>query len=553
MHLHRLHRAKEILTVFLEEEFGYIIKKAELHHYLPLSKRWRTALQNKEKSWKPEVHLRQAFERLGPTFVKFGQILSLRPDILPPEYILEFEKMQDSVPPVPFNEVKTVIKKEFGKPAEKVFAHISKKPFASASLAQVHKARLKTGELVAVKVQRPGIEQVIREDIEILYFIAHWMEKRKTLKDFPLASLVDEFRRWTLRELNFSYEALNMKMVRNNFSNSHDVIIPKVFENYSTQCILTTQFITGMSINDTRAIKRNGKNIGALIKKCYQAVVEMILSHGVFHADPHPGNIIIHGNRIAFIDFGIVGRLDEKLRSTVLHLMIAALNNSEKQAADALLELPRDSDYINKERLKRDLRDILDQLHIDKLKDIKISLMLSDILSIINRHRIDVPMDFLLFAKAIITMEGVGLRYSPNFRLLKETAPLIEKELKKQHSPSAIIQKAKEQVETYKSLVEKAPHYLLNTLRHLSEGKLDIEFTPQEFSDLRVELEHSSGNIAIGLMIAAITVSSALIMQVTDEAFLLDIPAISFFGFSLAALLGLWLMKRTLFIRTHSR
>ncbi len=553
MHFHRLHRAKEILTVFMEEEFGYIIKKAELHHYIPFSKRWKTALQKKEKSWKPEVHLRKAFERLGPTFVKFGQILSLRPDIMPPEYIAEFEKMQDAVPPVSFSEIKKVITAEFGRSPDKVFASIDKKPIASASLAQVHKARLKTGEIVAVKVQRPGIEQIIREDMEIIYFIAHWMERRKTLRDFPLAVLVDEFKRWTLRELNFSYEALNMKIVKNNFSESRDVIIPKVFEQYSTQRVLTTQFITGVSINDTKAIKESGKNIGGVIKKCYEAIMEMVLSHGIFHADPHPGNILVHGNRVAFIDFGIVGRFDEKLRSTVLHLMVAALNNNEKQAAEALLELQKDGSMIDKDRLQRDLRDILDQLHIEKLKDIKISLMMNDVLETINRHRIDVPIDFILFAKTIITMEGVGLRYSPNFRLLKETAPMIEEELRRQHSPTAIIKKAKEQVETYKSLVEKTPRYILNTLQHLSQGKLDIEFTPQEFSDLRVELEHSSGNIAIGLMIAAITVSSALIMQVADETFLLGIPAISFFGFSLAAVLGLWLMKRTLFMKAHAR
>ena len=550
MHLRRLHRAKEILTVFLEEEFGYIIKKAELHHYIPFSKRWRASLQKKEKSWKPEVHLRQAFERLGPTFVKFGQVLSLRPDIMPPEYIAEFEKMQDEVPSVPFKDIRTVIKKEFGKPVEKVFASIDKKPFASASLAQVHKAQLKTGETVAVKVQRPGIEQTIREDIEILHFIAHWMERRKTLKEFPLAMLIDEFRRWTLRELNFSYEAMNMKIVRSNFSESHDVIIPKVFEDYSTQHILTTQFITGVSINDIRTIKTR-KNTAVIIRKCYHAIIEMVLSHGIFHADPHPGNILIHGNRIAFIDFGIVGRFDEKLRGTVLHLLIAALNNNEKQVVEALLELQGDGNFINKERLKRDLRDILDQLHIEKLKDIKISMMLSDILEVINRHRINVPLDFLLFAKTIITMEGVGLRYSPNFRLLKETAPIIENEMRNQRSPRAIIKKAKEQVETYKNLVEKAPRYILDTLQHLSEGKLDIEFMPQEFSDFRVELEHSSGNIAIGLMIAAITVSSALIMQVAEESLILGIPAISFFGFSLAAVLGMWLMKRTLFVKSH--
>jgi len=219
MKLHNIYyykRIEEIITVFFEEGFGFLIKKAKLHKFVPFSKRIKAAVTNREKSWKPEVQLRKAFERLGPTFIKFGQILSLRPDVLPAEYITEFEKMQDRVPPIPFKEIKKAIEEDFKKPLRQIFASFETTPIASASLAQVYKARLKTGETVAVKVLRPGISRIVQEDMEVMTSIAHWCSKHKVLARLPLPQLVEEFKRWTLRELNLHYEATNLHLFREN-------------------------------------------------------------------------------------------------------------------------------------------------------------------------------------------------------------------------------------------------------------------------------------------------------------------------------------------------
>src|SRR3989338_2563065 len=548
MHFRYLHRVKEILTVLLEEEFGYFIKKAQLHHLIPFSKRLKKALQEKESSWHGEVHLRQAFERLGPTFIKFGQLLSLRPDVVPPEYIAEFEKMQDHTPPVPYASIRQTIKEEFGKDPHEIFASFEEKPIASASLAQVHRARLKSGAVVAVKVQRPGIERIIKEDIEILHFLAEWLHKHKALHDFPLPLLVEEFKRWTLRELNFMYEASNTKLVGENFRNSRDVIIPHVYDEYTSRRVLTMQFITGVPIHNFMKLKKN-KNLNIIIRKAYRALIEMVLSHGIFHADPHPGNILIHNDKIAFIDFGVVGRFDDNLRSLTLKLLNATVTNDADMALNAILDLQRKNSIANKQQLERDIQDILDQVRIEKLKDVQISHLMTSVLETIHRHKIEVPIDFTLFAKTVITMEGVGLRYSPNFRLLAQTAPLIEREMLLSHSPASMIKGARKHIDTYKTILEKTPEYFLEAVKHFSSGRIGIELMPQEFSDMRIELEHSSGNIAIGLMIAAITVSSALIMQIEGGPRLWGIHYLSFYGFIVAMILGFWLVHRTLYRR----
>src|SRR3989344_4246767 len=548
MHFSSFGRLKEILKVFFEEEFGFIIKKVELHHYIPFATRWKTALQAKEKNWRGEVHLRQAFERLGPTFIKLGQLLSLRPDILPPHYIAELEKMQDHNVAVSYPEIKKLLTDEFGKKPEDVFSKIDPVPIATASLAQVHRAWLKDGTLVALKIQRPHIEKIIRADIEVMLFLAHWVEKRKIAHGLPLVSLVEEFKRWTMRELNFHFEAANTRIIGQNFEGS-DVIIPKVYDELSTQRVLTLEFISGTPISDVSTLKKR-KDLPGLIKKAYTALVEMVVIHGIFHADPHPGNILVQGKKIAFIDFGVVGHFDERLRKITLELLTAAVRNDSERAMRAILELQQDDNFKDKDALMHDLRDILDQIRLEKLQNIHVSQLMASILETINRHSIHVPLDFTLFAKTVITIEGMGLRYSPELRLLKQTAPILEKEMTLRYSPKAVLRGAKSHLDTYQEILEKTPEYFLEAAKKASTGKWGIEIAPQEFSDLRVELEHSSGNIAIGLMIAAITVSAALIMQIPSAPTILGMHYVAFYGFAVAAVLGAWLVHRTMFVKT---
>ena len=532
--LKHIKRIREILMVFFEEGFGFLIKKAELHHYIPFSKRFQNALR-KEDQQKPEVRLRQALERLGPTFVKLGQVLSLRPDILPIEYIEELEKMQDNVPPAPFEDIDRIVREELGRPPNELFTSFDQKPIASASLAQVYKAKIGK-ETVAIKVQRPNIEQTINEDSEIMLFLANWFDKRKVIPAIPLTPIIEEFKRWTLRELNFHSEATNMRIIKENFRHSKDILIPKVYDRFSKERILTTQFIEGVPFHKT-------KNARPWIKKCYAAVVEMVFIHGIFHADPHPGNLIIAKNRLAFIDFGIVGRINDTLRASILALFESMMNQNAEGVTDALLSLRTNKERIDETQLTRDLEELLDPIRSQQLRDIHLGEFLQQTLQILHSHKLQPPIEFILLVKTFLIVEGMGLRYSPDYKIMAETQQLMQRVIRYESSPKVIATRIKAQLQTYKKMMQKTPKYFNDTLQRLSEGRIDVEIVPREFMDLRTEFEHGTGNIAIGMMVAALMVSSSLSMQVIKKPTILDIPALSFIGFILAILLGMWLIR----------
>lgn len=545
--LRYVRRIREILTVFVEEGFGYVIKRAQLHQYVPFVHRWKDALRAQEDSWKPEVSLRRALTRLGPTFVKLGQVLSLRPDVLPAHYVHELEKMQDKVPAIAFSEIRKVIQQELGGELSKLFVQIDTKPVASASLAQVYKARLKTGETVAVKVLRPGIEKLVKEDTEILLFLAQWVDRRKALP-LQLTPIIEEFRRWTLREINLHYEAVALRLFRENFHGSKAVMIPKVYDPYSSERVLTLQFIAGIPLHDVKRLGSRDK-VRAAFRKTYEALGEMVFEYGLFHGDPHPGNILVAGDKIAFIDFGIVGKLDEKLRRASLLLFGAVIEGDADEASDALLSLRRGKSPVDEDQLRRDIEDIIDQSRFEELGHINFGLLLRQVLDVIQRHDIHPQLDFVLVMKAFITIEGLALRYNPSARVSADIVPIVKRIAAKESSPRAVAQRLRARAQHYGKLVEKAPEYMIDTLQRLSEGRVDVEIVPREFLDLRIELEHGTGNIAIGMMVAALMVSSAIIMQVITEPRVFGFPAFSLIGFVLAGILGLWLVRRTIFIQ----
>ncbi len=546
--LKHLSRLKHIISVFLEEGFGSIVRKAHLHHYVPFSKRLQHKLIKQEYELMPEIRLRKALERLGPTFIKFGQTLSLRPDVLPSNYITELEKMQDKVPPTSFAEIKQIIKAELGKDISEIFSKFEPTPIASASIAQVHKAKLKSGQVVAVKIQHPDVEKLMLEDIEVILLIAHWFKKHKVLPNLPLVPLVEEFRRWTLRELNFRYEAFNLKLFRQNFKDSRKIIIPKVYDEFVSDKILTLEFIDGIPLHDIEKTPKKNQAT-KLIREAYKALIDMIFIHGTFHADPHPGNILVtKDNRIAFVDFGIVGRFDHKLRLYTLRLLDAVLKNDYEEATEAILAIKTNKDQVNEEQLKRDIRDILDEARVETFKDIKLGPMLRETLDMVHRNNITPPVDFVLFAKTIMTLEGLGLRHSPDFKLMDEAGPIIGRIIKYEASPTRVLKRTRQHLNAYKTLLEKTPAYLTDALQKLREGKIDIELSGTEYAGLRTELEHSAGNIAIGTMTAALFISSAIIMNVVQKPEVFGMPLLAFTGFSIAVMLGIWLIKRTIFV-----
>ncbi|HLC70402.1 MAG TPA: AarF/ABC1/UbiB kinase family protein [Candidatus Nanoarchaeia archaeon] len=540
-HQHR-HRLAQILEVFAQQEFGYLISQIKLGHHLPFVKRLKARIE-KEKQTNAPIRLRQAFEQLGPTFIKFGQLLSLRPDLIPPEFVAEFEKMQDKVPTVPFSEMKLQIEQELHCPLEKVFSSLDQKPIASASIAQVYKAKM-GGKIVAVKVQRPSIQETIKTDIELMYKIAELLENQSPhFRNYHLRAIIHEFEKWTIKELNFKIEAHYAEKIRANNLGSKFLKIPQIYPAYCTERVLVMEFMEGTPLHDVKQLKKKKINIRTVLKNGFDAFLKQVFIDGLFHADPHPGNILVlKGGKIALIDFGIVGQFDRKLKENTLDLFRTIIESDYENAATVLLKMSPEAG-IEKEVLVADLKEIFEQFHYAPIKDIQMGPILSNILSLINKHRLRVPFEFVLFGKTIIILEGVALKYQPNLHLFGEAKATLEKFFDHTYFTTQILQKTSRKIAQYKELAEVFPETALELLQKAKEFKLNINLEDKEVRDLTTEIERSSGNISVGAIIAALIVASALMMQTAAPAYF----PVS--GFILGGVLSLWLIHRTLFIK----
>ncbi|MBU0457033.1 MAG: AarF/ABC1/UbiB kinase family protein [Nanoarchaeota archaeon] len=534
-------RFKEILLVFSEHEFGYIISKLKLHGHLPFKKRILNFISREKKVSQPE-RLRLAFEKLGPTFVKFGQLLSLRPDLIPKEYVDEFEKMQDKVPQFSFQTAERIIEEELKQPLNKVFTSFNKKPVASASIGQVYKAKI-GNKNVAVKIQRPEISKTIKNDIELMYRLAVLLEENiPELKKYHLKEIIHEFEKWTIKELNFKIEAYYAKKIAENSKGVSFLKIPNVYSNISTEKVLVMEFLDGIPLHELNKIK-NKKEVRELIKNGYYVFLKQVYIDGLFHADPHPGNILIlKDNKLGLIDFGIVGRFDKKLKQNSLDFFRCILNNNPEKATDIILKMNISSEEINKNQFYSEFKEIFEPLQYTTIEDIKTSEIIKNSLSIINKYHLKIPIDFVLYGKTLMTLEGVTLKYYPEFNLVNESKSILKKLMNHTNFFKEIIKDSKRKISEYKELADTFPETALEILQKAKNFKLNIDIEDADVKNLTQEIERSSGNLALGLIIAALIVASALVK--TSTATYIYIA-----GFILSGILALWLVHRTIFVK----
>lgn len=542
--LGNLNRLKEILTVFAEYGLGFYLREAKLSKHINFSKRLKARLKQSEDIPNP-VRVRLAFEALGPSFIKLAQIISLRPDLIPFEYIKELEKTQDKVPPFPFSEVKKTIEKECKVKISEAFKHIDKKPIASASLSQVHKGILKNGKVVAIKVKRPNIKEIFKTDIKLLYYIASQLEKHTSLfKQYPATKIVKEYERWSLRELNFLYEMSNMHIIKQNFKD--EIIIPNTYNKYCTENILVMDYVEGTSLHNLNLPKQKTKKV---MRNVYKVILDMLFKYGFFHADPHPGNILVTKNlKLVFLDFGIVGTFTDSLRHKSLTLLLSIIDNDLDSAYDIFMDMGMVRN-IDKLHFQRDLKLILDQVRYTELENIKISYILQDTLNLAMKYKIKLPVDFILYGKTIITLEGIGLRYSPDLNIVEESTPQLKKIMKNEFSIKRVRKSMTHRLQQYNRLFEKFPNYTLETLERLKSGDFSFDINDTDIGNISKELEHASGNLSIGMMLAGTIIGSALIANLNITPAYRGIPLLSFIGFFISLMLGMWLVKRTVFLK----
>ncbi len=525
-------RFEKILGVLFEEGFGYLLARTKLRRNVPIKQRLKAEVKKKEQI-KPEVRLRRTLERLGPTFIKFGQLLSVRPDLIPVSYTIELEKLQDRVSPFSYNEVEKIIKEELGKPVKELFKTFDKTPVASASISQVHKATLKNGEKVAVKVQRPNVGEILVTDIEIMIYIAQLLEKKvPEIKKYSPVAIVKEFSEWTRKELDFKNEARNASRFYRNFENISNVKIPKVYSEYVTKKVLVLEFINGIDIRDFKAMKRRGLSAPKVIKNGFDAIMKQVFVDGFFHADPHPGNImVLNNNRVAFVDFGIVGHFSEILKRRAIDLFYGIVKEDPDKVIQAFLDMGAVDGEVDIENFREQILEVIEPLKGASLKDIKISRILEDVLDIALKNNIKMPVDFVLFGKTILTLEGIALKYNPDFNFSSNVEPFI-KELEMQRlNPKYMVDNVVRNFNKFGRFVIDLPEQTTRALKKIQEGRFKIDIDDSGIRKLSLEIDRSSNRLAYGMIIAALLIAGSLVLRTVEP--------IAYLCFILAAALGI--------------
>jgi len=488
--------------------------------------------------------MRMALEELGPTFVKLGQILSTRPDIIPAAFVVEFEKLQDHVASFSFDDLRAQIESELGASVEELFEVIDHDPLAAASIAQVHRARLKSGEEVVVKVRRPGVVKLVESDISAMMALAQLAERHISGSElYEPVAVMREFARTIRREMDFSREGHTIEKFRDNFKSTHWMHFPHVYWSHSSRGVLTMEYIDGIKVSDLTSLQKAGLDRKVIAQRGADAFLEMVLKHGFFHGDPHPGNVfILPENRICLLDYGIVGRIDESLTSFLSDIIIAIVNRDMDQVISLLLFAGDISDSLDIRSLKRDLSHFVDGYYEVPLSDIEVGRMLLEFIEIITLYNIRIQPDLMLLAKSLVIVEGMGRSLNPDFDMVEHVRPFMEKALRRKMSPKNIYKDLSMVLSSYTSLARNLPRDLKEIINRLNRNKFKIDLEHRGLDKFNADFDRSMNRLSSSLILAALIIGSSIIMQTEKGPQFLGFPVLAFMGYVVAGLLGLWLV-----------
>ena len=538
-----IRRLNQILRILTKHGFGFAIQQLHLKEHAIGRGIIKTRVLRRftEPPESRAVRLRKVLEELGPTFIKLGQILSVRPDLVPLDLCYELSKLQDRVPPFGYEDVKKQIKESFGNYPEKIFASFDPVPFAAASLGQAHRAQLKTGENVVVKVQRPDMRKTIETDIDILYTLAQLANRyMHDIKIFDPISIVDEFSRVITKEIDFTYEAHNIDKFCKNFKESTTVQIPSVFWEYTKPRVITTEEITGIRMSDYLNQPHSDEEKKAVAANGADAILQQIFIDGFFHADPHPGNLfILPDNAAAFVDFGIVGRLDEDTRDVVVSLLIAVSTKNINGIIKALEMLGSVAEEHSLRDFKHDISDFVERFYDIPLKQIEISTILPQAIELMTRHKLKIPPQFHVMIKAIATIDGVARQLDPDFNTIAHTRPFVEKLVHERHDPKRIFKEVALYSSELLEILKVIPKDTYEIIKKIKTGTLKIEFEHQGLSKFIAEMDKSSNRISFSLVISALIIGSSLIIMANKGPHVYGFPVLGILGFVFAGILGL--------------
>ncbi|MDZ4075849.1 MAG: AarF/UbiB family protein [Hylemonella sp.] len=491
----------------------------------------------------PPVQLRKALEELGPTFVKLDQILAGRADMFGPEWIAEFEKLHSHVPALPLEALRAQLREDLGDEPEAVFARFDTEPLAAASIAQVHRAQLKDGSEVVVKIRRPGIREVIEADLRLLDRLAALAEiELPALAPYRPRQLLREFGRSLQRELDLASECRHAERLARNMAVLPFVQIPRIHWAWTRERVNVQDYVEGIAGHALDQLDQAGLDRRLLARRGAQAVLKMIVEDGFFHADPHPGNVFyLPDNRLAFIDFGMVGHLSMRRRQQLLKLLLGLVQREPQMVVDVLLDWTRDGQTVPVERLESDIEAFLDQYHGTPLAELSLGRMLVDVTAILRENHLALPADLALLIKAFITLEGLGRGLDPNFNMAGEALPLLQQVVRARYRPRAMAGRVWGSWLRLMEVAEQLPQDLSRLLRKARQGRMGLDIESRSLRHVGKQLDRAANRISLALIIAALIIGSSIVMTVGGGPTLLGLPAFGLLGFLGAGIGALWL------------
>jgi ubiquinone biosynthesis protein len=536
-----LWRLGKIIRIFVKHGLGDIaerlFKKSEKEPVDPRQKEWTV-----KNEFPSPPRIRCVLEELGPSFIKLGQLMSTRADIFPAEYVEEFTKLQDQVPPVPFSDIKRVIEQELRRPLEEIFEEFTPKSMAAASVAQVHLAKLFSGEEIAVKVIRPDIDKEIRKDIRLMYSMAKRAEKISEIaRVIGAINLVKEFERVIFKELDMFIEAGNIEKFANNFKSDDEIYIPEVYWDYTTKSVLTMEHIPGIKMDQVDDISAHGMDPKDIAMIGLRSFSRQLMEFGLFHADPHSGNtIVMLDGRVSLVDFGITGYLDDETMHQIACLLLGYAEHDYEMVMDALLDAGLiDEETMDLKSFLRDLKDMSESFYGRSLRTISVRDVYDQIIQLIYKYKIRLPRNLLLLFKTFIQTEALGKILGSDASILEVTKPYAKKLIERSYQKKDVLKTMRKDAISMGSRMKLIPKLVHDILHQTAKGKQRIELRHNGFQDMSRQFVKGINRLIIGLVISASLIAGAMVLDASQKLFVFTV---NFFGvqkISLTALLGM--------------
>ncbi|HSO02111.1 MAG TPA: AarF/UbiB family protein [Gaiellaceae bacterium] len=540
----KIGRLSEIAQVAVRHGFGYFFERHKLTDLLPWTARVEPAPDPAVGSDRGR-HLREMLDELGPTFVKFGQLLSTRPDVVPPDIVAELRGLQDDVRPFPFAQVREVVEEELGLTLEQAFLRFEELPIAAASIGQVHRATLPNGDEVVVKVQRPNAPRQIESDLALLYQAARLIKERVRALDFIDAhELVDEFARFIRQELDYKLEARHADTFGRNFVDSELVVVPKVYWDYSGARMLTLQYLDGVQLRDLDLETTSFEERRELAYRVTETWMEMIFRHGFFHGDPHPANVLVlDGARIGLVDFGLVGKLTDEDMARLTRLFIDAATENVDALPRRLAELGVRYPREREEEFATALRELYYRYYGASLSDIDPIQVIREAFGLIYSMNLHLPTRFVLLDKAIATLGAVGVDLYPEFNVFEVARPYARELMLERFSPARLASQAQREGRALLGIARELPYQIHDVLQEVRDGQIEVGFVHKGLDEFMHKLDVAINRVVVALVVAGGLLGSAMIgIFATEGPQIFGVHFLSVIGFLLSGTLGGWLL-----------